>query len=59
MFIMILIYYISTISPGACYKIFSQDEDYTSYDNARSKCKTVGADLASIHSIEENEFVLG
>ena len=59
MFFMILIYNISPISPGACYKVFSNSEDRTSYDNARSKCNTVGADLASIHSIEEYEFVQG
>ncbi len=56
---MILIYYISTISPGACYKIFSHYTDSMTFDNARLKCMTFGADLASIHSIDEWKFVKG
>ena len=39
---------------GSCYKLFTVPE---TWDNARSKCESLGAQLVKIESAEENDFL--
>ena len=41
---------------GACYRVFTDD---VLFADAEANCVELGGHLASIHSVEENDFILG